>query len=224
MCCPARPDLLPPESIRGHRASPLLLPHTSIVVQPTEKRKRSVDCHRSIQLGSEPQRGIAGKTLGCPWTSGPDWTIVIRDLAIEDIRASKYRGTTGTLASTKTVCEASCPGAKLITRRSQVPRPAAWAGESWPRYRIGDPRPFEPRISFCPLTRFQPDSAAIAMLRSDSRCRANNYLIPGSRRGIDIAPNLSPPGSLPFSSGSYATSDMHGTTFICVKPLAICLF
>jgi len=42
------------------------------------------------------------------------------DLAIEDIRAREHRGTTGTLASMENVSEAPAPGAKLITRRSQV--------------------------------------------------------------------------------------------------------
>ena len=114
ICCPARLDLLPPESIRGDRASPLLLPHKPIVVQPSEKRKWSVDCHRSIQLGSQPQRGIAGKILDCPLTSGSDWTIVILDLAIEDIRACVHRGTPGSLGNVEMLSEAPSPGAKLI--------------------------------------------------------------------------------------------------------------
>ena len=67
-------------------------------------------------------------------TSCRDWPIVILDLATEDIRACEHRGTTGTLATMKNDSEAPSPGAKLITRRPQVPWPAAWAGESSPRY------------------------------------------------------------------------------------------
>jgi len=123
--------------------------------------------------------------------------IVGVDLAIEDLRAREHRGSKGRLGSRKEVSEAPAPGASLIARRSQVPRPASWAGASWPRYKTGDPRPFEPRISFPPITGFQPDPPAIAMFRSDSGCRAHNHLIPGSNPGSDTAPNRSTPGSRP---------------------------
>jgi len=90
--------------------------------------------------------------------------IVGVDLAIEDIRACEHRGTSGSLASMKVVVEAPAPEAKLITRRSQVPRPAAWAGESWPRYLNEEPRLNEPRFCFHPLTLSQRDLPAITML------------------------------------------------------------
>jgi hypothetical protein len=50
-------------------------------------------------------------------TSYRDWAILKFELAIEDIRAFKYRGTTGSLGSMKEVSETPSTGAKLITRR-----------------------------------------------------------------------------------------------------------
>jgi len=43
---------------------------------------------------------------------------------------------------------------------------AEGTGESTPRHLIEEPRRFEPQISFRPVTRFQPDSLAFAVLQS----------------------------------------------------------
>ena len=96
-----------------------------------------------------------------------------------DIRAFEDCGGTGTLASMKVVSEAPSPGAKLFTRRSQVPwppeghrdivRPACpgaagqGAGESWPRYLNEDSRPFEPRFCFHFCAFIQPVFRALAL-------------------------------------------------------------
>ena len=45
-----------------------------------------------------------------PLTSRRDWHIVLFDLAIEDIRAREYRGTSGSLGSMKVVSETPSPG------------------------------------------------------------------------------------------------------------------
>jgi len=55
-----------------------------------------------------------------PLTSRRDWPIVILDLGIEDIRASRNCRSTGTLASMEIASETPSPRARLITRRSQV--------------------------------------------------------------------------------------------------------
>ena len=63
----------------------------------------------------------AARRVGIPLlTDKRSWHNVKVDLAIEDIRAREYRGTTGNLGSMDIVSAAPSPGAKLITRRSQV--------------------------------------------------------------------------------------------------------
>jgi hypothetical protein len=108
------------------------------------------------------------------------------------------------------VAETPPAGAKLITRRSQGPWPAAWAGESWPRYKIGDPRPFEPRISLCPITRFQPEFRAIAMLWSHSDAGPITTWSQVRVVGAKLPPNRSPSGSRLTALDDSSTADMFG--------------
>ena len=56
-----------------------------------------------------------------PLTSCRDWPIVILDLGIEDIRASRNCRSLGTLASMEIASETPSPRTRLITRRAGVP-------------------------------------------------------------------------------------------------------
>src|SRR3989304_1191531 len=67
----------------------------------------------------------------------------------------------------------------------------------------------------------------MTMLRSDSGGRANNHLVPGSRRGRDIASNSSPPGSTGRRPSTRSTlnvarpTEQHHSLFIASRPLVL---
>jgi len=61
-----------------------------------------------------------GGRIGSQWTIARDSSILILDLAIEDIRATAACRSTGTLASMEMVSEAPTPGAKLIACLAQA--------------------------------------------------------------------------------------------------------
>ena len=103
---------------------------------PHESVASALANHFPVKMGGEPadrdrllwsamntadrHRSLARPSEVYILTSRRDWHIFVLDLAIEDIRAREYRGTSGSLGSMKVVAEAPAPGAKLITRRSQV--------------------------------------------------------------------------------------------------------
>jgi hypothetical protein len=76
-----------------------------------------------VSLEARRRTGHAGDpdTRGnLPMISDRVLCIVVLDLAIEDIRARKYRRTTGSLGNTSSSSEAPATRAKFRTRRSQV--------------------------------------------------------------------------------------------------------
>ena len=83
------------------------------------------ECGRPSPQLITAQRSLANEAWtneACILTSRRDWHIVALDLAIEDIRAFEYHGTTGSLADMKVFAEAPSPGARLIARRASVPQ------------------------------------------------------------------------------------------------------
>jgi len=96
---------------------------------------------RSRYIGVLITLEISNRGAASQLTDGQVRPIVGIDLALEDIRACEYRGTTGSLASMKVVAEASTPGAKLIPRGRRFPGPDTRTGESWPRHLNEEPRP-----------------------------------------------------------------------------------
>jgi hypothetical protein len=198
------PHPMHPMRLGVHATSPALVPWLNscpyaflespglrpVPVQASSLIRKETSWARML---AEVRRG-AVPLLTCARTC----SIVMLDLATEDIRACEHRGTAGTLATMKDDTEAPFPGAKLITRRSQVPWAAAWAGESWPRYLDEESRLNVPRFRFHPLARVQPDSLSIAVLRSEIGCWPHIRAIAGS------------------SLVDTSTSDPHPTGFVPV--------
>jgi hypothetical protein len=90
--------------------------NADLIVRNQNRTKAKAVCDGWSGWAKSRREAGATSLLTCART----WSIVLLDLAIEDIRAREYRGPTGSLASMKVVSEAPTPGAKLITRRSQV--------------------------------------------------------------------------------------------------------